>query len=47
MTGEEAAAQLSALLKPDGTLAAAINLADAWDLPRRHTERLVTAGFAD
>lgn len=45
VTGEEAAVELDALLRQGAKQAAAIEPADAWDLPRRHTQRLVTAGF--
>lgn len=48
VTGEEAAAELSALLAPGAKrgAAAALNPVDAWLLPRSHTERLLTTGFA-
>lgn len=42
MTGEDAAAQLDALLKQNGGGAVPeLSAADAWELPRSHTERLV------
>lgn len=47
VTGEEAAQALDELLKQngDGSASPQIDPAAAWDLPRSHTQRLVT-GFS-
>ena len=43
VTGEEVAAELDRLLMAGGA-SGAMNAGDAWELPRTHTERLMT-GF--